>query len=59
MPKQTKQTDKTQAERFTEAAREHEADETGKAFERAFGKIVPAKSEPKKTPAKPSGKERG
>lgn len=34
---------KTQHERFKEAAREHGADESGKEFERAFGKIVPPK----------------
>lgn len=32
---------KPQAERFKEAARQAEADETGNAFERAFRKIVP------------------
>ena len=35
--------DKLQAERFKEAARKLGADETGKAFEDAFGKIVPPK----------------
>jgi len=34
-----------QHKRFKETAREHGADESGKAFEDAFGKIVP----PKKT----------
>lgn len=33
--------EKPQHERFKEAAREHEADETGEKLERAFGKIVP------------------
>lgn len=32
-----------QHERFKETAREHGADESGKAFEKAFGKIVPTK----------------
>jgi hypothetical protein len=35
--------DKEQARRFRDAAREIGADETGKAFEAAFGKIVPPK----------------
>lgn len=30
-----------QHERFKEAAREHGADESGKKFEQAFGKMVP------------------
>lgn len=34
---------KAQHERFKETAREHGADESGKEFERAFGKIVPPK----------------
>lgn len=40
---------KTQHERFKETAREHEADESGKAFESAFKKIVPPrrKAQPK------------
>jgi hypothetical protein len=37
-----------QHERFKETAREHGADESGKEFERAFGKIVPAKKAEKK-----------
>ena len=32
---------KSQRERFIEKAREIEADESGKAFERAFKKIIP------------------
>ncbi len=32
-----------QAERFIETARQIGADETGKAFEKAFEKIVPSK----------------
>ncbi|MBT3071677.1 hypothetical protein KKP04_12470 [Rhodomicrobium sp. Az07] len=39
---------KEQSERFRQTARELEADETGEAFERAFGKIVPPKT-PKPT----------
>jgi hypothetical protein len=38
-----KDTDKKQFERFVETARKVEADESGKAFELAFEKIVPAK----------------
>ncbi len=38
--------EKPQKQRFIEAAREHETDETGEALERAFGKIVPPKSRP-------------
>lgn len=34
---------KEQSERFKEAARELEADESGEAFERAIGKIVTVK----------------
>lgn len=34
--------ERPQAERFIETARQLGADETGKAFEKAFGKIVPA-----------------
>lgn len=33
----------SQKERFIEAARAAEADETGETFERTFGKIVPPK----------------
>lgn len=33
--------EKPQHERFKEAAREIEADESGKKFEEAFGRIVP------------------
>lgn len=44
-----------QAKRFEETAREIGCDESGEAFERAFGKIVPPKlPEPKaEKPAKP------
>ena len=34
---------KEQFERFVEAVREHEVDESGKEFERAFKKVVPQK----------------
>jgi len=42
-PKAVRPKEKTQAERFVETARQIGADETGKAFERAFEKIVPPK----------------
>ena len=46
MPRQKHQiTEAERSRRFTETARELEADETGESFERAFKKIVP----PKKT----------
>ncbi|GIK50115.1 MAG: hypothetical protein KJZ75_01255 [Hyphomonadaceae bacterium] len=38
---------KQQHERFKEAAREIGADESGKAFERTFGKVVPPAKPPK------------
>jgi hypothetical protein len=38
-----KLTDKEQSERFKETARKLGVDESGKAFERAIEKIVPAK----------------
>ena len=41
-----------QAKRFEDTAREIGCDETGEAFERAFGKIVPPKL-PEPKPAKP------
>jgi hypothetical protein len=34
---------KEQFKRFVETAREHEVDESGKEFERAFKKVVPPK----------------
>jgi hypothetical protein len=40
-----KLTDKEQSERFIATARELAVDESGKAFELAFTKIVPAKQE--------------
>lgn len=39
--KKPKPDEKPQSERFIEAAREAEADETEEGFERAFKKIVP------------------
>jgi hypothetical protein len=44
-----KATDPEQSERFIEAAREHGTDETGRAFERLFKKVVPVKR-PNKPP---------
>jgi hypothetical protein len=38
---------KEQFKRFLEAAREHEIDESGKEFERAFKKVVPPKRKPR------------
>ncbi len=38
-----KQDDKEQSKRFVEKARELESDETSKAFEKMFKKIVPPK----------------
>ena len=35
----------TQKERFIEAARAHEADESGETFERAMTKIVPSSAD--------------
>jgi hypothetical protein len=43
----TKLTDKEQSERFKEAARIAEADETGDTFERVFRKLVPPKTQQK------------
>lgn len=43
MAKQKKHPDKDQAQRFKEAARELEVDETGKDFERALEKVISAK----------------
>lgn len=39
---------KEQFKRFVETAREHDVDESGKEFERAFKKVVPPKPRPKK-----------
>jgi hypothetical protein len=41
----------SQAERFKRTAREHEADESGEAFERAFKKIVPPKKPKRRDPS--------
>ena len=38
--------DPVQYERFREAAREHETDESEEAFERVFRKMVPSKPAP-------------
>jgi hypothetical protein len=38
-----KAADKEQSERFIKAAREHGTDETGKAFQQLFKKVVPTK----------------
>jgi hypothetical protein len=40
---------KPQKQRFIDAVREHEADETGEALERVFGKVIPPA-----TPRKPT-----
>jgi hypothetical protein len=42
-PPSRKTEDKTQYERFREAARELGTDDSPEAFDRAFGKIVPPK----------------
>lgn len=41
--KAKKLSQKEQSERFKEAARELEADETGEAFERALDRVLPKK----------------
>jgi hypothetical protein len=41
---------KEQFKRFVEAAREHEVDESGKEFERAFEAVVPPKRPQKAAP---------
>jgi hypothetical protein len=41
---------KEQFKRFVEAAREHEVDESGKEFERAFKAVVPPKRPQKAAP---------
>jgi hypothetical protein len=47
MKKQSSKPDSSQSARFIEAAKKTGADESGKAFERAFKKIAPVK-QPKK-----------
>jgi hypothetical protein len=42
--KKKEKSEKPQAERFIEAARQIGADETGETFERAFAKIVPPRT---------------
>ncbi|MER9303708.1 hypothetical protein NKJ06_07270 [Mesorhizobium sp. M0293] len=44
LKKAGKLSQKEQSERFKEAARELEADESGKDFERAIGRILPRKA---------------
>jgi hypothetical protein len=39
--------EKPQKQRFIDTAREHGADETGRKFDKAIEKILPAKSLPK------------
>ena len=48
-PKQPKpeKDDRPQAERFIETARQLGADETGERFEKAFERLVPARTEPR------------
>ena len=48
MASRTTKAKNAQSARFIEAAKKAEADETGKKFERAFKKIVPAKKTAKK-----------
>jgi hypothetical protein len=43
-PAKPKLSDKEQSERFKETARKLGADESGKEFERAFGKVLSKKS---------------
>ena len=45
--------DPEQSKRFIDTAREIEADERPEAFERAFKKVVPPKSPPKKGRSSP------
>lgn len=45
--------DAKQSKRFVDTARELEVDESGKAFERALGAVLPT---PKATRSRPSGK---
>lgn len=46
--KQPELTHEEQFERFKEAVREHEVDESGKEFERLFKKVVPPKHVPRR-----------
>jgi hypothetical protein len=56
MPKSpAKKPPERQIDRFRDAARELEMDESGEAFERAFGRIVPPKT-PKSTDDRPKTK---
>ena len=47
MPSKSQPTDPGQGERFIEAARKAEADESGKTFEKVFKKIVPKRPLPR------------
>lgn len=44
--------DKEQSERFMDTARQHDTDETGETFERAFKTAVPARSSSQQEPRK-------
>jgi hypothetical protein len=48
--------DQKQSERFIEAARKAEADESGERFERVFEKIVSPQKPTSKSPAKKGGR---
>jgi hypothetical protein len=52
--------EKPQHDRFKEAAKQTGADETGEAFERAFGKIVPPAQgkSPRETQSSPKSRSR-
>ncbi len=50
--KKPKPDEKPQRERFIEAARGAEADETEEGFEKAFRKVIPSSPSEKKNPAK-------
>ncbi len=48
--------DPEQSARFVEAAKEAGTDESGKAFERVFKKLVPPKRSPKRAASRGVGK---
>lgn len=52
-PKKPKPDEKPQRERFIEAARDAEADETEKGFEQAFKQVVSSACNPTSPDAKP------
>jgi hypothetical protein len=54
-----KKTKNDQSQRFEETARELGADESGEAFERAFGKIVPPKKPVEPKSAKEKSRKQG